>query len=664
MSTLPQPFRRPALSGLDIHVGAVIALGVVVLASSIHAMATTPPPLNAVLFAVFGLLAGASAVKVPGVSALVSASDTFYIASAMIFGPGPAMVALAIDSVVLTRRHGYGTRRLLFNATQPAFSLWAATFVFQFLSGDALALNPSTQITSVILPLAAMTVVFFGFNSGLTAQAIALESGVPLLKVWKRLAPLAVNYVAAASAAYCFVIVMRTAGVLAAAAVVPLVLVLHVTLRSILGRLSDAENHVQKVDRLYLSTIETLATAIEAKDGVTHVHIRRVQRFALGLAHALGVDDQDAIKAINAAALLHDTGKLAVPEHILNKPGQLTPLEFEQMKLHVDVGADILSSIDFPYPVVPIVRAHHESWDGSGYPRGLKGDEIPIGARILSVVDCFDALTSDRPYRPALSDDDAIQIVIDRRGKMYDPLVVDTFLTVYREIAAQAMEPLPHQEALSRIGRAISAPQPTPASSVTEIRADAPDDLLAIVSLSRILGGEATFGDAAALATSHLSRILSDTTHVFYVHDAASGRLVARHATGQHAAALRGMSMGMGERLSGWVAACRQTITNSDGALDLYDRDVKLGSALSTPLMDGDRLVGVFTAYAAPTQAFSEDQSRLVEMMAPHLGRIVGAALRSESQRTRDVMDPRAASGGSRDLRIIFSRQPAVGSVQ
>ena len=655
MSTPQQPLRRPALRGLDVHVGAVILLGVVTLAMSIHGMAITPPPLNALLFAGFGLLAGASAVKIPGVAALVSASDTFYIASAMIFGPGPAMVALAIDSAGLAWRRGHNLRRLLFNATQPAFSLWAATHVFQFLTGNASALNPSTQITNVILPLAAMTTVYFGLNSGLTAQAVALESQVPLLKVWKRLMPLSVNYIAAASAAFCFVIVMRTAGVLAASAVVPLVIVLHVTLRSILGRLSDAETHILEVDRLYLSTIETLATAIEAKDGVTHDHIRRVQRFAMGLASALGVNDELTLKAIKAAALLHDTGKLAVPEHILNKPGKLTPLEFEQMKLHVDVGADILSSIDFPYPVVPIVRAHHESWDGSGYPRGLKGDEIPIGARILSVVDCYDALTSDRPYRSALSDEDAMKIVIARRGQMYDPLVVDTFLKVYREIAAVAMEPVPHQEALSRIGRAISAPQPLPAP-VTEIRADAPDDLLAIVSLSRILGGEATFGDAASLATTHLSRILSDTTHVFYVHDATTGRLVARHATGEHAAALRGLSMGMGERLSGWVAACRQTITNSEAALDLYDRDVKLGSALSTPLMDGDRLVGVFTAYAAATQAFNDDQSRLVQMMAPHLGRILGAAIRSESQRTRDVTEPRVASGSARDLRVVFSR--------
>jgi hypothetical protein len=327
------------------------------------------------------------------------------------------------------------------------------------------------------------------------------------------------------------------------------------------------------------------------------------------------------------------------------------------MKLHVEVGADILSSIDFPYPVVPIVRAHHENWDGSGYPHGIKGEDIPLGARILSVVDCYDALTSDRPYRPALSAEEAMKIIVDRRGTMYDPLVVDTFLKVYRDISAVAVEPVRHLEPLTRIGRAISAPRvPAAEPSVAEIRADAPDDLLAIVSLSRILEDEATFQDAATLVATYLSRILSNATCVFYVHDPASGRLVARHATGAHAAAVRGMSITVGERLSGWVAACRRTITNSDAALDLYDRDVTLGSALSTPLIDGDRVVGVLTAYAAAAQAFTEDQSRLVQMVAPHLGRIMSVAVRAESQRTSEFPEPRVASPGSRDLRVVFRK--------
>ena len=154
---------------------------------------------------------------------------------------------------------------------------------------------------------------------------------------------------------------------------VPLFAVIHLAMRSWTGRFEDADQHVATVDRLYLSTIGALSTAIEAKDGVTSSHIHRVQHYAMGLAKALGGLDEQTLKALQAAALLHDTGKLAVPERILNKPGKLTPAEFETMKLHVDAGADILSSIDFPYPVVPIVRAHHENWDGTGYPERPEG---------------------------------------------------------------------------------------------------------------------------------------------------------------------------------------------------------------------------------------------------------------------------------------------------
>jgi putative nucleotidyltransferase with HDIG domain len=178
--------------------------------------------------------------------------------------------------------------------------------------------------------------------------------------------------------------------------ILPLLLVSYLTFRTAMGRVEDTTHHLDQLNRLYLSTIETLAMAIDAKDQVTHGHIRRVQLHATKLANAVGVTDDKLLKAIEAAALLHDMGKLAVPEYILNKPGKLTESEFEKMKLHASVGADILSAIDFPYPVVPIVRHHHESWDGSGYPSGIKGTDIPIGARILAVVDCF--VLIDRLY--------------------------------------------------------------------------------------------------------------------------------------------------------------------------------------------------------------------------------------------------------------------------
>ncbi len=195
-----------------------------------------------------------------------------------------------------------------------------------------------------------------------------------------------------------------------AGVILPVLVISYLTFKTALGRIEDAHTHLSQLNRLYLSTIETLAMAIDAKDQITHGHIRRVQQYAVGLAKHLGITEQSQISAIEAASLLHDMGKLAVPEYILNKPGKLTLAEFERMKLHASIGADILSAIDFPYPVVPIVRHHHESWDGSGYPDGLRVHAIPIGARILSVVDCFDALD----VRPSLPPENG-----GRRGNSY-----------------------------------------------------------------------------------------------------------------------------------------------------------------------------------------------------------------------------------------------------
>ena len=153
---------------------------------------------------------------------------------------------------------------------------------------------------------------------------------------------------------------------------------------------------------LHLATIEALALAIDAKDQTSQTHIRRVQLYATSVARALGMSENE-VQGVKTAALLHDIGKLAVPEHILSKPGPLTPEEFQKIRAHPKVGADIVSSVPFPYPVAPLILSHHERWDGKGYPSGLKGDEIPLGARILSVVDYFDALMAERPYHKAMS---------------------------------------------------------------------------------------------------------------------------------------------------------------------------------------------------------------------------------------------------------------------
>ena len=609
---------KPLPLRLKLYVGVVVTLGSMAIAMSIAQLTTTPFVGGWLLFTVLGVLAGTYAVKVPGISARISVSDTFFLASGMLFGPAPAMLAMAIDSSIMSWRRSYSRVKLLFNACGPALSMYLATHAFFGLTGGLPLASQPASIPSLVLPLAAMTTIWFVLNSGLTSAALALESGAPVIDVWKRFLVFSVNYVAAASAAFCVVIVLNYADLPTAAAVLPVVFIFHITIRSWVGRFEDAQQHIAKVDRLYLSTVETLATAIEAKDGVTHDHIRRVQHASVALARAVGVRDELMIKAIEAAALLHDTGKLAVPEHILNKPGKLTASEFDQMKRHVDVGADILSAIDFPYPVVPIVRCHHESWDGSGYPRGIRGDEIPIGARILSVVDCYDALTSDRPYRRALDRDAAVAVLLERRGTMYDPVIVDTFIRILPEIAETALPPQRHEAALAQISQSASVPQQPTTSA-------APVSLPAMADSSEL------------------------TTCVVYLLSSDGRMLTVEHASGPLAGAVTGMSIEVGQKLSGWVAAHRRTIVNSDAQLDLCDvvSDISPHACLSTALCDGDTLAGVLTVYRESAKPFTPADAQTFEMLAPHLARLFAPQRHSRAS-TRDT--------AIRELRVVGGR--------
>src|SRR5690348_2769605 len=292
-----------------------------------------------------------------------------------------------------------------FNICASAFSIAAAYGVYHFAPFQA-QVNSNSPL---LLVAAAST--YFVANTGSIAMVIALTEHKSVKKIWVE------------CYFWSFTYYLVGAGIAGAVAwlnrqfywetsllVLPAVYLIYRSYRLYLGKLEDEKRHVEEMANLHLRTIEALALAIEAKDHTTHDHLQRVRVYAIEVAKELGVT-QAEMEALHAGALLHDIGKLAVPEHIISKPGRLTPEEFEKMKIHPLVGAEILERVRFPYPVVPIVRAHHEKWDGSGYPFGLKGEEIPIGARILSAVDCLDALASDRQYRPAYPLDKAMAMV-------------------------------------------------------------------------------------------------------------------------------------------------------------------------------------------------------------------------------------------------------------
>jgi putative nucleotidyltransferase with HDIG domain len=400
--------------------------------------------------------------------------------------------------------------------------------------------------------------------------------------------------------------------------IAPLPVILYVTLRHALGRAEDQISHLGKMNRVYVATIEALAQAVDAKDQVTHDHIRRVQQNALRLAARLGVRDDAELQAIKAASLLHDIGKIAIPEHILNKPGRLTPSEFEVMKRHATIGADILDVIGFPYPLVPIVRHHHENWDGTGYPHGLAGEQIPIGARILQVVDCFDALTSDRPYRPRLDDAEALKIVTDRRGKMYDPRVVDALVEL-------------HAAGVCR----TPALEPPAAMLVPDapVAVERPDDggerqrLEAFCGLGRALATPATAAHVGEAVWVHLCGQMPASAFALFTYDPHIDALAPAYLAGAPGLSVH-TRIPVGERLSGWVAANRRAIANSDARLD-FDPDVRedtpLRSALSLPMMDDGAIVGVLAFYAERPNAFDETHQRIAEAAALVVARALHA---------------------------------------
>ena len=556
---------------LRLYLQVVVSIGAAVILFSLVSAVRTPHPLEWVLFAVLTIVAGYFTIK-NGAFAAVSISDTFFIALALMYGPAPATIALAVDSCVYSWRGKQPWRRLLFNTAAPAVSMWAGAQTFFLIARVPPLAHNDVPVGPLIIPLLALTVIYFVFNSGLVATAIGLTSRQSPIEIWRRnFRWLSIGYLASASLAFCLILLIHQVGFLAVVVILPLLTVFHLTLRASFGRVADARLHLCDLDRLYLSTVETLAMAIDAKDDVTHSHVVRVQAYAIGLARALGITDELQLKAIEAAALLHDTGKLAVPEHILNKPGKLTEAEFEKMKRHVDVGADILSLVQFPYPVVPIVQCHHENWDGSGYPRGISGEDIPIGARVLSVVDCFDALTSDRPYRGRMTEEAALNILRERSGNMYDPRVVATFIDVYRSIPIAPGKTVPGHEVLQRIHQ--SRHENDEAREPVADVADAPStNLLAFVSLARAFTGEAEVADVLALGSSLVADVMPGSTGAWFLPDVARDRLVVSDAFGPAAAALRAMSVPVGERLTGWVAVRCQPIINSEATLDLGAR--------------------------------------------------------------------------------------------
>lgn len=575
-------------------------IGQLVAGHSLLHLISHPVSYQWFILAALTLLTGTFTVRIPGIRARLSVSESFVFASVLVFGPAAGTITSLLDVLIISLRlghYGHEAIRVVFNASVAVLSTWTASHIFFAITSIPPYSVQHTELALILLPFALFTAIYFLMNSWLVTLALALERGESAFPIWKtNFLWLSLNYFGSASVAALLVSYTPAINLTTLGVIIPLLVITYLTFRTSLGRLEDAQQHVEEVNRLYLSTIETLAMAIDAKDQVTHGHIRRVQQFALGLAEEFGVKDPGQLKALQAAALLHDTGKLVVPEHILNKPGKLTPGEFNKMKTHAKVGAEILSAINFPYPVVPIVRHHHECWDGSGYPDGLKGTEIPLGARILAVVDCFDALTSDRPYRRKLSDEDAMAILMQRRGTMYDPLIVDTFAAVKDRLAASCALAESQLEAL--LNRSPANPEP-PSRPLAEVT------LLMNSPVARTV--QATL---LALLESTQAKLA-----MFWMRDPLTDQLTTLIAVDRDGGPAAHTSIPVGTRISGWVAANGRAIVNADAALDLPELASagQIARCLAVPVVVNQDVIGVLSVYIDDARGFSEHDLITVE---------------------------------------------------
>jgi putative nucleotidyltransferase with HDIG domain len=595
------------------YISVVVTIGAAVVVAGIVNLIHTPPPVDFWWLALLTFVSGVLPVKLPKVAANISVSETFVFCGTLLFGEYAGALLGCLDVGLMWARlipQKVRWHRMLFSMAANPVSIWLAAIVLFHVAGT----EPLFSLTVgpldfwLIAGLITFAVLYFLLNSSLVAVAIALDQGLNPIDIWsKHFFRLWLNYWAGASVAGLLVSFTHNISPLALFVIAPLMLVLFFTYKWSTERVEKAEAHLEEMQRTFLQTIEALALAIDAKDQVTHGHIRRVQRRTMALAEALGVTDDRQLDALRAAALLHDTGKLAVPEYILNKPGPLTASEFERMKVHAAVGADILKNIDFPYPVEPIVRHHHENWDGTGYPDRLRGADIPLGARILSVVDCYDALTSDRPYRPRMTRQQAESVLRERRSKNYDPWVVDQFIKLLDKFEQE------EAEEQARIGAEAFCRIPTQYDVISATTAEDRE----FNELRRDLPRATSFAEAADMLFRHVRRIVPAASCALYRPRTDSTELSPVISVGTGASAFDGLRVPIGERISGWVFAHGQPVINSDATLELgpvaKTFSVPLRYVAAVPIVDGQP-VAVLMAFSS--EPFDRDHRRLLENAA------------------------------------------------
>jgi diguanylate cyclase (GGDEF)-like protein/putative nucleotidyltransferase with HDIG domain len=621
------------------------------------------------------LITSSYPIRIPNTTASVTAGDAFTFLSVMMLGVPSAIMLGVVDSFVSSHRTTKRVTSWIGAPAMMAISVLVSGHFFYFaMSAYAhvetvpLGANSSVIYTGLLIPLALMALLQYVLNGLTVATMCALKNRRSIWRFWRDgYLWTSWTFFAAAIAAAVIFVSITNVGFLYVLLGIPVIAATYATYKIYFDRVSEKTREASEMSRIHLATVEALATAIDAKDQTTHCHVRRVQIYAAGMGKIYGLSDSE-IEALTAGALLHDVGKLAVPDHILNKPGRLTAAEFEKMKVHTTVGAEILSRVDFPYPVVPIVRHHHEQWNGLGYPDGLKGEEIPLTARILAVVDSFDSVREDRPYRPGMTRDEAGALLLRGAGTTFDPGVVDSFLKNLPRFEAKIkLEGLDHHGE-QELGLSLStdtdnslAPHRQNAPAYLDQIKNAHREVYALYEIARTFGSSLDVKDTLAIIVNKIGHIVPFDTCVVYMHNEMKGFAEAAHVAGKNSDILLGRCVAPGEGVTGFTLANRRPINRIDPGLDFAGMHLTPGTRYramaALPLVKDERLLGAISVYSSELENYTDDHMRLLDTVVRLAADALANAMHHAEAESNALTDPLTGLPNARCMYLRFEQE-------
>ena len=640
-----------------------------------------------VVLASLVVISGMLPARIPGTKAVVTAGDCFVFLGVIFLGvpAGVVLGALELGASSL-RSANRGSTRIAMPASAAITAYVAGQAFYLALAAHAgvarrpAGVNETLSLEQLVPPLVLMGLVQYLCNSVMVAALLALKGRRSFWRCWRDgyLLSSWTFFAGALAAALVYVAMMRF-GLLYVILSVPVIAATLATYRTYFERVAEKTREAAEVSRLHLATVEALATAIDAKDQTTHFHVRRVQLYCRRMGELMGLAPKE-IEALRAGALLHDIGKLAVPDHILNKPGKLTEAEFERMKVHTTVGAQILERVNFPYPVVPIVLYHHEQWDGRGYPEGLKGEDIPLTARILSVVDCFDSAREDRPYRRGMTPDEACAMLRRGAGGHFDPRVVEVFMRhlprfeeeivaagldnrgltqeewEHRDLLAEEAEPAQAAHASSNVHRSDA---PHYLSQIT----NAHREVYALYEIARTFGSSLDIEDTVSVLVNKVGHVVPFDLCAVYLYDEEKGYATTAHVSGRHAELLRGRAVAPGEGVVGFVLANRRSSYLLDPMLDFADvampESCQFRSMVALPLTKDERLVGALAVYSTEPGRYTDDHLRLLDTVARLASDALANAMSHAQAESNALTDTLTGLPNARAMYVRYEQEAA-----